>query len=500
MHFRFTPRAFSYALSALLTGTAAFATTPVVTVAAPADGTITTSPINFLATATSPNCAKGISAVEIYSAPGVSAAATGSGNLNTYINLPKGTYNTVVQAFDNCGGVGKADVTITITGEAQPGGFVYTTNTDYTPGQPNKANYVEGFTIVAGNGALARTWQGPVKANVFPRSVTSDKGGYRLYVGDFISGDVYPYFINRGNGYLTPVPGAPFPVDHSVMAVAVHPSGKLVFAARSENNSGDGVSVFEVQSNGSLVEAPGSPYDTQPGPQAMVVDPSGKYLYVVENVGYINAFSIDEASATLTALPGSPFTIPVPANCSADDMAAAPQDIIDPIGAYLYTADAGMESISGFSIANGALTSVAGSPWADNGGCKPPIACDYGCPNVPNSIAVDGTGKFLYGVNGELGTISIYSIAADGALTYIKDVGNTADSPDVGCSGPIRTDSTGTYIYVGSCGVNVPNGYRGLVGFSINHTTGDLTELPSSPYTYPALTINTALQSFTVTP
>lgn len=65
---------------------------------------------------------------------------------------------------------------------------------------------------------------------------------------------------------------------------------------------------------------------------------------------------------------------------------------------------------------------------------------------------------------------------------------------------PVRTDSTGNYLYVGSCGVNVPNGYGALVGFSINHTTGDLTELPSSPYTYPAIRNNTVLQRFTETP
>jgi sugar lactone lactonase YvrE len=144
------------------------------------------------------------------------------------------------------------------------------------------------------------------------------------------------------------------------MAVAVHPSGTLIFAARDENAAGDGVAVFQLQSNGSRVEAPGSPYDTQTGPQALVVDPSGKYLYVADTTGYINAFSIDVASATLTPLSGSPFTIPLPSNCSADGLGAAARDIIDPVGIYLYPADAGMDSISGFSIANGAITSIAG--------------------------------------------------------------------------------------------------------------------------------------------
>jgi hypothetical protein len=71
----------------------------------------------------------------------------------------------------------------------------------------------------------------------------------------------------------------------------------------------------------------------------------------------------------------------------------------------------------------------------------------------------------------------------------------------VGCFGPIRADSTGNYLYAGSCGTGVPYGYMGLVGFSIDHTTGDLTELPTSPYTYlNQSTRAPVLQSFAATP
>ena len=73
------------------------------------------------------------------------------------------------------------------------------------------------------------------------------------------------------SGYLTKVPGSPFPVNHSVTAVAVHPNGNLVFATRDEQAAGDRVAVFQVQSDGSLKPAPGSPYSTQNGPQALVV-------------------------------------------------------------------------------------------------------------------------------------------------------------------------------------------------------------------------------------
>jgi hypothetical protein len=442
--------------------------------------------------------------MRVYPAYHDSAYTVAGGQLNTYINLTPGTYNTVVVAWDNCGGVGKADVTITITAESEPGGFVYTVNNDYFSG--DTANFVQGFTIVAGNGALAPILQGSVNANVGPQSVASDHGGYRLYVGDYVSGDVFAYFINRSNGYLTPVPGAPFPVDRSVTAVAVHPSGKLIFAARDEQAAGDGVAVFQLQSNGSLVQAAGSPYATQIGPQALVVDPSGKYLYVADfgeyinsvNRDFIDAFEIDESSGALNPVAGSPFPIPVASNCTYG--VANATDIIDLAGEYVYTADSWMDSISGFAVGGspGTLTDMAGSPWADEGGCVVPPDCTS-CALNPSSLAVDGTGRFLYGLNSASGVwnIAVYSIGADGALTYVKYAGNL----EAGCvGGPIRVDSTGNYLYSPAC-AGVPDGYIGLAGFSINHTTGDLTELPTSPYTYlNQSTRAPVLQNFAVTP
>lgn len=181
MHSKSIPRAFSFVLSALFLTTTAFATRPTITVTSPANNSQTTSTVNYAARASSPDCAQGISAIRIYSAPYVSAYTVAGAKLNAYINLPPAIYDTVVQAWDNCGGVAKAYVTITTTAQEQPGGFVCTVNSNYfnTNGGA-EVNTVQGFSIVAGNGALAPILQGPVNANVDPLAVTSDKGGYRL--------------------------------------------------------------------------------------------------------------------------------------------------------------------------------------------------------------------------------------------------------------------------------------------------------------------------------
>jgi hypothetical protein len=74
------------------------------------------SPAQFTASASSPNCSKGVASMRIYSAPGVIAYSVEGSSLNTQINLAPGTYNTIVQSWDNCGNVGKTFVTITVTG------------------------------------------------------------------------------------------------------------------------------------------------------------------------------------------------------------------------------------------------------------------------------------------------------------------------------------------------------------------------------------------------
>ena len=97
---------YAFALSA--------ATVPAVTVTTPLNNAQVTSPIHFVASAAGPNCAKGIASMRIYSASGVVVYSAKTSQIDTSITLSPGTYNTVVQAFDNCGGVGKTPIKITV--------------------------------------------------------------------------------------------------------------------------------------------------------------------------------------------------------------------------------------------------------------------------------------------------------------------------------------------------------------------------------------------------
>lgn len=88
-----------------------------VTVSAPANNSTVSSTVQYVATA-STSCTKGVSAMGIYTAPGNLVYKVSGGSLNTLLNLSPGTYNTVVQEWDNCGWTATANVTITVGGSS----------------------------------------------------------------------------------------------------------------------------------------------------------------------------------------------------------------------------------------------------------------------------------------------------------------------------------------------------------------------------------------------
>src|ERR1700751_1351840 len=88
-----------------------------VSVSVPANNSNVATTVQYVAAATT-SCAKGVSAMGIYTAPNVLAYTVNGNKLNTELTLTPGTYNTVVQEWDNCGGVSKTPVTIFVKGSA----------------------------------------------------------------------------------------------------------------------------------------------------------------------------------------------------------------------------------------------------------------------------------------------------------------------------------------------------------------------------------------------
>ena len=99
----------TYAPISIIVGTgqtAVFVTSP------PANSTVT-SPVTYTATASTFTCAKGIAAMGIYVNNKLTYDVY-SASLNTSLTLAPGTYNTVVEEWDNCGGAAYTSVPITV--------------------------------------------------------------------------------------------------------------------------------------------------------------------------------------------------------------------------------------------------------------------------------------------------------------------------------------------------------------------------------------------------
>ena len=161
--------------------------------------------------------------------------------------------------------------------------------------------------------------------------------------------------IDPNTGALTSsVLGSPYPppINSSIGGLAIHPSGKFIYA--TTGFAQNGIMGWSVDAAGGLTPLPSSPF--QPGTSAFGVgafDPSGNFFYVAAAAqGGISGFSVD-AGGNLTPLPSSPF--------GAGSSFASPA--IDPAGKFLFAGDTLNKTILVFSLDpnNGALTAV-GSP------------------------------------------------------------------------------------------------------------------------------------------
>lgn len=198
--------------------------------------------------------------------------------------------------------------------------------------------------------------------------VVGGKYLYGTFYGTGLFSQVYGWTINT-DGSLTAISGSPFTVNNWTGGIlgrfATNPSGTLLFMTDPGAVQGTStVHMFQVGTGGVLTE-PNSPVLLPFSPGTMAMDGLGKYLYVLGILGTgagtsIGAYSVGTNGA-LTAVAGSPFAFPM-AQVAGD---ASGQYLIGTTGnnptsdAHLY-----VFSISQSGTTAGALTQVTGSPFA----------------------------------------------------------------------------------------------------------------------------------------
>ena len=117
-----------------------------VSVSSPTSGSTSGSPVHFVASASSPACAKGVSSIGIYTAPGKLAYTANGAKMDTYLTMSNGTYNVVVQEWDNCGWSATAPLTLVVSGSSGGSGKVFS-NLQKSGGWTGYALLPPGFGI-----------------------------------------------------------------------------------------------------------------------------------------------------------------------------------------------------------------------------------------------------------------------------------------------------------------------------------------------------------------
>ena len=264
-------------------------------------------------------------------------------------------------------------------------------------------------------------------------SLTAVTSSNLISTGDFLSLDTSPdgqwlvgldavdhsiniYGINALTGVLTlngTATAYPFAMGGNTsvaQAVRFAPTGAYLGVALG--TGGDVVYPFSTTSG--LLGLTGqeitfSATGTNASDNALVFDSTGAYLYVarlISGAGHSKVASYSISSA------GVPAAVAIAATGDA------PYGIlIDSTGTYLYTANRGSANISGFGIASGAFTPLAGSPYASGLGAT--------------ALAEDNTQKYVVGAasNGS-SDFTLYSFDAlsAGKLDAVS-VGTSGSDP-----------------------------------------------------------------------
>ena len=219
------------------------------------------------------------------------------------------------------------------------------------------------------------------------------------------AGSVVAFHIGR-NGQLNKIDHATAFLSANATggaSVAVSPDGKTVAVVERLANS---IDTFDVSNDGTLSKAVVNA-NPAPGTFDARFAPDGK-LIVSETgpAGAVDGSAISSytvlADGTLSAVSQS-----VPTGGAANCWNASSPD-----GARVYVSNAGSSNLSGFTIGTGGVLAPIGGTIV---GVNP-----AGSTNL--DITISGDGKFLYTLNGEVGTVGVFAIQTDGTLQEVTQI------------------------------------------------------------------------------
>ena len=289
-------------------------------------------------------------------------------------------------------------LTAIVTPAGAPGGTAVTSNTQksllYTL---TSGGQISGYTVNTSSGSLTAIagspWGG---AGVGVAFLTVDTAGQYLFVPATQDFNVVPYTIGAGGtltiGLQVATPAAP-------LTATVDPQGHFLYVPMGST----GTELYKI-TGGALTDLGTIPPLGATQPQFVAFTPSESFAYISDGTTGVAGYTVNTTTGALTALPGAPFTAgPGPAAMA-----------MTPNGKFLYVATT--PAVVQFAInGDGSLTSI-GSPVAFN---TPPVVMN-----------IDTTGTFLYVLNVNSSSVSIYQInAATGVLTAVQPIPTLSPAP-----------------------------------------------------------------------
>jgi 6-phosphogluconolactonase (cycloisomerase 2 family) len=256
--------------------------------------------------------------------------------------------------------------------------------------------------------------------------------------------NISAYSINPSTGVLTEIKGSPFPAGIDPISMAVHPNGKYIYAVNYQSYN---ISAYSINPNtGLLTTIKEGPYSTE-SPVFVTVAPSGKFVYAINIDGYISIFKVNTATGSLTTIKGSPFRVQKRINGVA----------FDPSGKMVLMTDYSLNSILSYSIndTTGTLTKIRETRIKSGN---------------PGFITIHPTGKFAFVYNRDSFSLSVYTInIRTGHLNEVK-----GSSFQVGRLIDVAFALTGRFVYVLR--------YEAIDAYSFDPTTGKLTDIKNGGY------------------
>jgi len=222
----------------------------------------------------------------------------------------------------------------------------------------NKTDNTVAVFETGSGGSLTAINGSPFSVGSEPTSLSTDPGGNFLYVTNYAQNAVAAFSIEPGGGTLAGIGGSPFAAGSGALSIAIDPTGTFAYVA---NETGRSVSMYSLNSDtGALAGLSGSPMATGANAESAAVDPAGKYLLVSTAANELTSYTITPASGELTAVSTvATGTFPLGV-------------VIDRSGAFAYVANENSADVSVYTLnaTTGALTQVAGSPFAAGDGAR----------------------------------------------------------------------------------------------------------------------------------